>query len=240
LPTLAALGTTINMAISNGVSRYLLPSDKPESERLNTQHRVLTKAFGGVLFAPVTLNDGDAVLDSGTGTGCWTIDCHDASKAGIQYYGIDISSNLFPAVDENIASTLHFSKGNILTPKGKWAEQSYKLVNQRLLIAALSAEDWKTVVGNIYKLLAPGGWVQLVEANHCWSGEATERHRTVLKRIFEKRGLLLDPIHNIPDLLEEAGFTTVNTKDYEISLGKWAGKDGEEARDSCIGVYRGM
>lgn len=104
----------------------------------------------------------------------------------------------------------------------------------------MSAGEWKTAIGNIYKLLSPGGWVQLVEANHCHSGEATERHRAVLRRIFEKRGLLLHPVYDIPALLQDAGFVEVNTKGYEVNLGKWAGEDGVEARESCIGVYRGM
>jgi hypothetical protein len=40
------------------------------SFRLNLQHRITVKAFDGKLvMAPVSLKDGDHVLDIGTGTG---------------------------------------------------------------------------------------------------------------------------------------------------------------------------
>lgn len=171
---------------------------------------------------------------------CWLVDCHDAFKEDVHYYGIDITQKLFPVLNDDVASRLHLSGGNILKLEDEWSKRVYKLVNQRLLIAGLSAEDWKNAIGNIYKVLSPGGWVQLVETNHCHSGDATERHRAVLKRIFEKRGLLLDPVRNIPDLLHEAGFVGTGTREYEVSMGKWAGEEGVEARENFIGVYRGM
>ena len=69
--------------------QYMLPSDDTEHERyiclcdrrskflssstyfrLNLQHRVIRRACGGKLyFAPIHLDDGDAVLESGVGTG---------------------------------------------------------------------------------------------------------------------------------------------------------------------------
>ena len=202
---------------------------------------ILCSTQGLEQVRPLIHSDGGGSVTPECIAACWILDCYDTFKAAAQYYGIDISSNLYPTLGETLGSSIHLSEGNILTPKGKWAEQSYKLVNQRLLIAALSAEDWKTVIGNIYNMLSPGGWVQLVEADHCHSGEATQRHRDlVLKRVFEKRGLLLDPVYDIPALLRDTGFANVNTKACEISLGKWAGNDGVEARDNCIGLYRGM
>lgn len=171
---------------------------------------------------------------------CWLVDCHDAFKEDVHYYGIDITQKLFPVLNDDVASRLHLSGGNILKLEDEWSKRVYKLVNQRLLIAGLSAEDWKTAIDNIYKVLSPGGWVQLVETNHCRSGDATERYQAVLKRIMEKRGLLLDPVVKIPDLLHEAGFVGTGTREYEISVGKWAGKEGVEARENFIGVHRGV
>lgn len=220
-------------------SRYLLPSDKPESERLNLQNRVLKKAFGNVVFAPFTFSSDDAVLDVGTGTACWTLDCHDAFGTA-HYYGIDITSDLFPILDVDLKSRIHLTEGNILRLQGEWADRSYTLVNQRLLIAALSAENWKTAINNIYKVLAPGGWVQFVETNHCRSGDVTDRHHVILRHTFEKRGLLFECAEKIPALLHDAGFVEINSMIYEINLGSWAGQDGVEARDTFIGVYKAM
>ncbi|KAH7884164.1 hypothetical protein F5I97DRAFT_2047573 [Phlebopus sp. FC_14] len=206
-------------------------------------NRVLKKAFGNrVVFPPLTLTEDDAVLDVGTGTACWTLDCN-AVYTAPHYYGIDISQNLFPTLDNPLQSHIHLTQGNILhLQKGSpWAHRRYTLINQRLLIAAFSAHEWQNVVRNMYEVLAPGGWVQLVETSHCRSGPVTERHRrAVLERVFEKRRLLVDCAERIPGMLRDAGFVDINTEVYEISLGKWAGRDGVEARDNFIGVYRAM
>jgi tRNA A58 N-methylase Trm61 len=40
-----------------------------DHERLEIQNEVLRTAFGGVVLAPIELQAGDEVLDSGTGSG---------------------------------------------------------------------------------------------------------------------------------------------------------------------------
>jgi len=92
-------------------SLYALPSDEGEQERLSLQHRITVKAFDGELFmAPVSLKDGDRVLESGAGTGIWMLHYAAQVPSTIQIHGIDITSNLFPA---NHPTNLHFSVNSI-------------------------------------------------------------------------------------------------------------------------------
>lgn len=51
-------------------SKYVLPSDQVEKDRLARQHEIIKTANGGkILLAPISLRPGDKVLDSGTGPG---------------------------------------------------------------------------------------------------------------------------------------------------------------------------
>lgn len=94
----------------------------------------------------------------------------------------------------------------------------------------------------IYRVLAPGGWVQLIEGSHCKSGEATQRHFAMLRDLFVKRGLLLDCVEHIPNILKDAGFDQVKAHRYEISLWGSADEDGigAKARKNFVGVYKAM
>ena len=157
------------------------------------------------------------------------------------YHGIDLKTNIFPTLDDEQKRQIHLEAGNVLQLPSDWTGK-FQLVNQRLLIAGLSKENWNTAVDEIYRVLAPGGWVQLVEASHCKSGEATQRHFEMLRDLFVKRGLLLDCVEHIPNVLKDAGFDQVKAQRYEISLGGSADEDGTsaKARKNFVGVYKGM
>jgi hypothetical protein len=130
---------------------------------------------------------------------------------------------------------------NVLRLPSDWTGK-FQLVNQRLLIAGLSKENWNMAIDEIYRVLAPGGWVQLVEADHCVSGEATQKHFEMLQDLFVKRGLLLNCVEHIPNILKDTGFDQVKTQSYDISIGGPA--DGDEiramARENLVGVYKAM
>lgn len=222
-------------------SLYILPTDEQERQRLQVQHEVLRNAFGGrIVFAPIELHAGDKVLDSGAGSATWLLDCYNANKDAT-FRGIDLKTNIYPELDDGQKQHIQLGEGNVLQLPNDWTSD-FQLVNQRLLIAALSKENWNTAVEEIFRVLAPGGWVQLVEASHCVAGEATQRHFSMLQDLFVKRGLLLNCVEHIPNVLKSTGFENITTQRLEISLGGGDDEDGmkAKARESFVGVYKGM
>lgn len=52
---------------------------------MNAQHRMIRKAFGGkLLLAPISLEDGDRVLESGVGSGIYKL-LYNRLTVSIQY-----------------------------------------------------------------------------------------------------------------------------------------------------------
>lgn len=69
----------------------MLPEDKREQDRLDLQHALYLKSFGGdkLYLAPIG-DKTESVLDLGTGTGMWAIDFADAHPEA-DVLGIDLS-----------------------------------------------------------------------------------------------------------------------------------------------------
>lgn len=93
----------------------------------------------------------------------------------------------------------------------------------------------------MYRVLKPGGYVQLVENGPEWvSGSKTAKHVLFLDEFLGKKGMLFRCGVYIADILRAAGFTDVTSEEVVMKLGKWAGEDGIQGRDVLIGAWRGM
>ena len=68
---------------------YILPYHASEADRLDFQHRLLTRTFGGLYRAPLNLERSRRVLDIGCGTGAWAKEFATANPH-IEVVGIDI------------------------------------------------------------------------------------------------------------------------------------------------------
>lgn len=55
-----------------------------------------------------------------------------------------------------------FQVGNVLE-RLPFADHSFDLVNLRLFIIALKREEWPILIKEAYRILKPGGYVQMVE-----------------------------------------------------------------------------
>ncbi|CCL99490.1 uncharacterized protein FIBRA_01508 [Fibroporia radiculosa] len=223
-------------------SEYVLPSDGPERDRLALQHRLLAGTFENRIMMPeISFEAGDRILDSGCGSGVWLLDAINQVPNAVVLEGIDIESRLFPMDSKLIATrgNMNFSIGTITKLPSEWTA-TFTLVHQRLLIAALRAEEWGQAIKEMMRVLVPGGWVQLGEAGAWQAGKTTEKHRSLVDKLFVKRGLLLDCSDRIPSMLRAAGFSNVHIDKRPISLGSWAGEVGIEARENFMGVFRGM
>ncbi|KAF9457668.1 S-adenosyl-L-methionine-dependent methyltransferase [Collybia nuda] len=214
-------------------NHYMLPSDEAEEERLNTQHQLLRQLFGPKLIHPdVTFIDGDKVLDCGAGSGAWLLDLAKGGTIpmGVIGYGVDQNPVLFP---KNPPSNLRFLTGDITALPADWSD-TFLLVNQRLLLSALHKDEWVSAINEIYRVLAPGGWIQLCEVNTWKAGPAIERERSVLRVLYDSGGFFFEPCKEIPSMLHFAGFVDIHTIDKVTTL---AGEEGTQHRENTIRVF---
>ncbi|KAH9934326.1 uncharacterized protein B0H18DRAFT_1082848 [Fomitopsis serialis] len=223
-------------------ANYVLPSDTTERERLALQHRLLKGSFEDRIIAcPVTITSEDHILDSGTGSGTWLLDVLSIIPAAAVVHAIDIESRLFPVDDSRIVSrgNVEFLTTTITKLPAEWSG-IFTLIHQRLLVAALRAEEWKMAINEMMRTLVPGGWVQLGEVGSWKAGPTTEKHIALVQTLFKAKGLVLDCARYIPDMLRDLGFVHVSVEERTIPLGSWAGDVGVGARNNFIGVFRGM
>ncbi|KAI8636437.1 S-adenosyl-L-methionine-dependent methyltransferase [Parasitella parasitica] len=141
---------------------YTLPRDELEQDRLNSQHFSLKALYNGNVLPTVEklLPSNAKILDLGCGSGCWVmemaIDCPQC-----QIIGLDMA-DMFPTTirPENVKFELHNMLNGLPYP-----DQTFDYVHMRLLVTGLRTKEWPVVIAEIYRVLKPGGLVQLVESD---------------------------------------------------------------------------
>ncbi|KAJ7074792.1 S-adenosyl-L-methionine-dependent methyltransferase [Mycena amicta] len=221
-------------------SQYMLPTDGPEHQRLTLQHAALKTLFGScILFAPVELNPGDKVL--GTGPGLWIMDLASSVDPSIEMIGVDIESRLFPVCPPK---NISFRIESVLNLPSEWSN-SFTLVHQRLLILALEVPQWPLALSEMYRVLRPGGWVQIAESTYwdedVYPGRPCMEKLTMLYRaVANRRNLYVDCAYGMPKLLQEAGFVEIQSESRMHLIGKWAGENGTAMKTNHVGILRGI
>ncbi|KIK66220.1 hypothetical protein GYMLUDRAFT_38034 [Collybiopsis luxurians FD-317 M1] len=222
--------------------QYLLPADEPETSRLNIQHRVLTKAFENQLsLAPLDLQTNDRTLESGAGTGIWALEFSEQSKKeGIELdiECIDISNKQFPHTHP---ANVHFSVHSVVELPADWSG-TFSYAHQRLLILAMNGSRWRQAVGELFRVLSPGGWVELLEPEvkqlNFDVGPCSKKLKSLILSMFMENGIIDNLGVYLPSILEEAGFVNVRCETRHMSIGK-SGDSGylsEEWRDLWKGI----
>ncbi|KAL1918003.1 uncharacterized protein VTP21DRAFT_3269 [Calcarisporiella thermophila] len=213
---------------------YFLPNDMEELDRLTMEHYILRWAFDGNTIAPVqeTLTKGACVLDIGCGPGTWLMEMA-ADYSNSEFVGVDICDLL--REDAAIPPNCTFSIANILDGL-PFEDSSFDFVHHRNMLFSYKIEHWPQVVGELYRVTKPGGWVQLVEMDmqifRCSAqGESMNgRYRHALLA----RGC--DPLicRRLDTALKAKGFTEASRSYLSIPLGEWGGRVGELLRDNYV------
>ncbi|KAF5392908.1 hypothetical protein D9757_001061 [Collybiopsis confluens] len=193
--------------------KYLLPADKKETARLEVQHRVFSKAFENRLSQlPVKLKSGDQVLESAAGTGIWTLEfLEETRKDGVtlNIQCIDISDKQFP---KEHPPEIHFSLQSVTDLPSKWNER-FSYAHQRLLVLALDKSLWRKAARELFRVLKPGGWLELVEIElqsyQLCFGPCSSKVQSLVLKMYPEKGVLIDLAQHLPSILEESGFVDV-------------------------------
>ncbi|KAI3082636.1 hypothetical protein CBS147339_2516 [Penicillium roqueforti] len=147
---------------------YLLVRNIAERDRLNMQYKAWQANIGYLLHPAIKQHDRMRIADVGTGTGIWLRELAAALPSTCQLDGFDLSDVMFPhkdALPENIT----FHHQNFLEPFPDEYLGEYDVVNVRVMVVALSSDEWEPAVRNLMTLLKPGGYLQWIDcaAHEC-------------------------------------------------------------------------
>jgi ubiquinone/menaquinone biosynthesis C-methylase UbiE len=107
----------------------------------------------------------------------------------------------------------------------------------------LTLQDWQAAFKEMYRVIVPGGWVNLLEAQmdltkFKWTpGPATVQLFTVVRTLLLAKGMIPDLPQHLPALLEEAGFINIHVEEREFTF---YGQEGADVRENIHGVMMGI
>lgn len=154
---------------------------------------------------------------------------------------MDVSSNNFPDA-ATLPANIHLSLASATNLPKDWSNK-FDLVNQRFMISALLAVEWPKAVSEIFRVLKPGGKVQLCELDPRYPLEkapALAKHGELLLQGANKRGLLRYCARELPGMLRDAGFVKVTDEGKPCPVGKPFGEWGEEGAKGPAGAWWNM
>ncbi|KIK55605.1 hypothetical protein GYMLUDRAFT_1018065 [Collybiopsis luxurians FD-317 M1] len=191
--------------------QYVLPADAEETARLNEQHRFVVQCFGNQLsLAPLDLKSGDRVLESAAGSGGYIHAQNKHKGIILDVEGIDISDKQFP---RSHPDNIHFSLHSVADLPFEWSG-TFVYAHQRLMVPALSESLWRKAASELFRVLGPGGWFELVEIEmksfrNLEVGPYWKKLRSLILTLYAKKGLIVDSEAYHPLLLKEAGFVDI-------------------------------
>jgi SAM-dependent methyltransferase len=148
-----------------GPSYYLLEHTTAESARQKGQHEMFYGALGNhhlVAMPAAPLPAHAWILDAGCGDGYWLRDVLREWPQAIGV-GVDLSVPTAPTEAFLPPTRAIFVTGNLVTGL-PFADGVFYLVHQRMLGAALPRGRWPTVLAELARVTAPGGWLECLEA----------------------------------------------------------------------------
>ena len=193
-----------------------------EMARLMYQDRLATEQMGGVLreYSPEKISSLRSVLDLACGPGGWVIDLAYASPMA-QVVGVDISVNNISYAQSQARvqglDNARFQVMNILKPLD-FPDNSFDLVNARLLFAFMPRHAWIPLVKECQRILRPGGIMRMTEISDGTSTSlaVSQLNANVSKalfltgRSFSPNGQTLGITHMLGRFLLDAGYTSLD------------------------------
>jgi hypothetical protein len=139
--------------------------------------------------------------------------------ADATFIGTDIVESYFPPQSEWPSNvTLAIQSITKTWPK-EWTE-TFDLVHQRFALPAAGRKGLKDALDGLLGLVKPGGWIQLVEADHsAFTGPAMEELFELVKEVFGAMDVGYAHAREMKDMLIEAGLEAVTEDMRDVPLG---------------------
>jgi ubiquinone/menaquinone biosynthesis C-methylase UbiE len=214
-------------------NKYFIEAENAaEMARLLKLDRFLTEAMGGPLpeLAQEELANLHDVLDIACGPGGWALDVANAYRS-LNVTGVDISDIMIRYAN-NLAETTsranaHFRHMNALSLPFPLPDQSFDLINARLLVGFMPTTFWPHFLKECQRVLRPGGLIRLTECEGGIVGITTSVGCEILNRAgtlalhrvgqsFTPNDAVLGSTAVLPSLLRRAGYQNVQNVAHAI------------------------
>ncbi|KAJ5728698.1 uncharacterized protein N7483_003206 [Penicillium malachiteum] len=206
--------------------------DKEEAQRLDDQQKIFQKIFDDRLIFP-PIRRLRRVLDCGHGAASWAVDVAE-QHPNCEVIGVDIAPHMSPDdVPENL-----WLQVDDLNRAFTFPSNHFDLVQSRLLATGLHRARWPSFTRDIFRVLKPGGWVQMIEIYYnvqSDNGAITDEHalrrwsKQYMRALEDRKDLRIGS--KLRTLLTEAGFEEVDVTMMPLPLSAWS----TDARMRSIG-----
>ncbi|CAO3654639.1 unnamed protein product [Mucor fragilis] len=204
----------------------ILPNnDTQELDRMVSQHYILRTAFDSDYSAPIVLPTDQerlgkvVVLDIGCGLGTWTMEMA-TQFPHVHFIGVDKQA-YFP--HDIKPKNCHFKLFDINQSMVKlpFLDQSVDYIFQRDLNWDLSEATWLPLVREFFRILKPGGWIELVEPDIETHSTSSYEDFLTNKLIDAFRRRQQDPFisKRLSSFMAVAGFRRIQSDFQSIPLG---------------------
>ncbi|KAI7877240.1 S-adenosyl-L-methionine-dependent methyltransferase [Lichtheimia hyalospora FSU 10163] len=155
-----------------------IATDEAEADRIQFKSDLIRLAFDGEFSIPLDLQElhGGKLLDIGCGPGSYCLEMAQ-SYPNVDVYGIDIV-DVFPL--SPLPTNCTFLVMNALDDQflfDQFDPETIDFIHIRFMSLSFTKEQYKQVVHNCWKLLKPGGYLELMEMDFMIysSGPTTEQ-----------------------------------------------------------------
>ncbi|GBB96127.1 hypothetical protein RclHR1_02690012 [Rhizophagus clarus] len=221
-------------------SKRLLKVDDFEIDKLQFAHDVYRTIFNGNYSSPVTelLQEGAKVLDFRCGPGTWSCEMASDFKNSF-FYGVD-SISCFP-VQKPL--NVEFIKSKALNDKIPFENDFFDFIFVHSTILWYSSDQWEEfVIPELIRVLKPGGYLEIMEAELKLHGEGPET--PIMTKHIEKfraslRSHKINPylILKLPQILKSTNQMINIQKDVrKCPVGNWDYKLGECGAKLAISI----
>lgn len=208
---------------------FIDPEDATEKARLLLQGRLMSQNMGSLLPEGIAVEKVHDVLDMACGPGGWAIDVA-FENPEMQVTGVDISQQMIAyataLAQVQRLENASFKVMNLLKPL-EFADQSFDIVNGRLLMSFMPKTAWTGLVQECMRILRPGGILRLTEAENfgITNASAYEKLNRKMVLAMHKAGQIfspeLDTFGITPMLgafLRQAGFVNIQQKAHIVDF----------------------
>ncbi|QIX01040.1 hypothetical protein AMS68_006557 [Peltaster fructicola] len=213
-----------------------------EEERQDELNRILRDRLNGTVLVPFPPEDVDepAVLDLGYGKGAWIDDLlaeyGDCVVTGVDIFlGDDVDEDAVEEEDNDTVEEFIKKRWNLNAPfaqdrsESRLRPETFDLINCRCLAEGIDRDRWPALIGELKRLLKPGGRIQMAEAYYCFQSDNGRLAESSVSnawwswynRFMDISGRDARIGRQLERYCQAQGFEQIVATQYRMSIGGW-------------------